>query len=85
MSAARDVSYEDTLGDALKDPAGAAAYIEAVMELDDPATLLVARRAEVGDETLFKALSVDGNPTLATVYKVLHAVGLRLSVVPEHT
>ena len=98
MNAPRDVNYDDYMGEALKDPAEAAAYIEAVMELDDPAALLVAlrhvakahgmaevaRRADVGDKTLFKALSADGNPTLSTVHKVLHAVGLRLSVVPEH-
>ena len=98
MKAPRDVSYDDSLGIALQNPIEAAAYIEAVMELDEPATLLVAlrqvakahgmaevaRRANVGDKSLFKALSVDGNPTLATVHKVLHAVGLRLSVVPEH-
>ena len=94
MNAPRDKSYDDYMGDALKDPAEAAAYIEAVMELDDPAALLVAlrhvasahgmaevaRRADVGDKTLFRALSADGNPTLTTVHKVLHAVGLRLSV-----
>jgi probable addiction module antidote protein len=98
MNAPRDVNYDDYMGEALKDPAEAAAYIEAVMQLDDPASLLVAlrhvakshgmaevaRRADVGDKTLFKALSADGNPTLSTVHKVLHAVGLRLSVVPEH-
>ena len=98
MNAPRDVNYDDYMGEALKDPAEAAAYIEAVMELDEPASLLVAlrhvakahgmaevaRRADVGDKTLFKALSADGNPTLSTVHKVLHAVGLRLSVVPEH-
>ena len=42
----------------------------------------VARRAELGKKTLFKALSENGNPTIATVHKVLHAVGLRLSVTP---
>jgi DNA-binding phage protein len=42
----------------------------------------VARRAEVADKNLFKALSAAGNPTLATVHKVLAAVGLRLSVEP---
>jgi len=42
----------------------------------------VARRAEVGDKTLFKALSESGNPTLEIITKVLHAVGLRLSVAP---
>ena len=98
MNAPRDVNYDDYMGEALKDPAEAAAYIEAVMELDEPASLLVAlrhvakahgmaevaRRADVGDKTLFKALSADGNPTLSTVHKVLHAVGFGLSVVPEH-
>lgn len=98
MNAPRDVSYDNYMGKALKDPVEAAAYIEAVMELDDPAALLVAlrhvaqahgmaevaRRADVGDKTLFKALSENGNPTLTTVHKVLHAVGLRLSVTPEH-
>ncbi len=96
MNAPRDASFDDYLTEALKDPAEAAAYMEAVMELDDPATLLVAlrqvakahgmaevaRRADVGDKTLFKALSENGNPTLSTVHKVLHAVGLRLSVTP---
>jgi probable addiction module antidote protein len=99
MNAPRDKSYDDSLTIALKDPVEAAAYVEAVMELDDPAALLVAlrqvarahgmaevaRRADVGDKVLFKALSASGNPTLTTIQKVLHAVGLRLSVVPEHT
>ena len=97
MKAPRDISYEDTLLPMLKDPVEAAAYVEAVLELDDPAALLVAlrhvakahgmaevaRRADMGDKTLFRALSEDGNPTLSTISKVLHAVGLRLSVVPE--
>jgi probable addiction module antidote protein len=97
MKAPRDVSYEDTLLPMLKDPVEAAAYVEAVLELDDPAALLVAlravakahgmaevaRRADMGDKTLFRALSEDGNPTLSTITKVLHAVGLRISVVPE--
>jgi probable addiction module antidote protein len=43
----------------------------------------VARRADVGEKTLFRALSENGNPTVATLHKVLHAVGLRLSVSPE--
>lgn len=96
MKTARDVSFEETLLPLLTDPAEAASYVEAVMELDDPAALLVAlrhvakahgmaevaRRADMGDKTLFRALSEQGNPTLSTVHKVLHAVGLRLSVEP---
>lgn len=96
MTAASDTSYDDSLTQALTDPAEAAAYLDAVMELQDaPALLLalrqvakahgiaeVARRADVGDKTLFRALSEQGNPTLETVTKVLHAMGLRLSVEP---
>ncbi|GAA0535031.1 addiction module antidote protein [Pigmentiphaga daeguensis] len=93
---ARDKSYEELTAAAMRDPAEASAYLEAVIELDDPAALLVAlrqiakaygmaevaRRAELGEKTLFRALSKSGNPTLTTVHKVLHAVGLRLSVTP---
>ena len=96
MNAPRHKSYDDSLTAALTDPAEAAAYLDAVLEMEDPAALLVAlrqvakahgmaevaRRADVGDKTLFRALSENGNPTLDTVTKVLHAVGLRLSVAP---
>ncbi len=98
MNAPRDKNYDDYMGQSLKDPAEAAAYVEAVMELDDPAALLVAlrhvatahgmaevaRRANVSDMMVFEALSAECNPTLTTVRKVLHTVGLRLSVAPAH-
>lgn len=42
----------------------------------------VARAAGLGRESLYKALRADGNPELATVLKVIEALGLRLSVVP---
>jgi probable addiction module antidote protein len=98
MNAPRDASFDDYMAKTMRDPTEAAAYIEAALELDDPAALLlalrhvakahgmaeVARRADVGDKTLFKALSANGNPTLTTVHKVLAAVGLRLSVTPAH-
>ena len=90
----RDVSYEASLVDALTDPEEAAAYLAEVIAMQDqPALLLalrhvakahgmaeIARRAQLGDKTLFKVLSSSGNPTLETVSKVLNAVGLRLSV-----
>lgn len=98
MNAPRNVSYQGYLLESLKDPAEAAAYVEAALELDDPAALLlalrqvakahgmaeVARRADVGEKTLFRTLSENGNPTITTLHKVLHAVGLRLSITPEH-
>lgn len=93
---ARDKSYDDSLTAALRDPVEAAAFLDAVIQMDDPSALLlalrqvakahgmaeVARRAEVGEKSLFKALSENGNPTIATVHKVLQAVGLKLSVTP---
>ena len=99
MTAPRDKSYDDSLTAALTDPDEAAAYLDAVMEMEDPTALVaalrqvaaahgmaeVARRSDLGDKTLFRSLGDNGNPTLATLQKVLHAVGLRLSVQPaEH-
>jgi probable addiction module antidote protein len=98
MSTPRDQSYDDSLVQALRDPAEAAAYVDAVLETGDQAALLlalrqvaaahgmaeVARRAELGEKTLFKSLAEDGNPTLTTLTRVLHAVGLRLAVTREH-
>ncbi|AKT52142.1 addiction module antidote protein [Arsenicicoccus sp. oral taxon 190] len=71
-----------------------AAYLEAVLEdaKDDPKVIAaalgpvarsrnlseIARQAGMSREGLYKALSADGNPSLATVVKVAHALGLRL-------
>ena len=84
------------MGEAMKDPAESAAYLDAVLAMEDSAALLVAlrhvakahgmaevsRSAGLGEKTLFRALSEKGNPTVDTLNKVLHAVGLRLSVEP---
>jgi probable addiction module antidote protein len=73
-----------------------AAYLEAAFEDGDPALIAaalgdvaraqgmtqVARDAGLGRESLYKALSSDGNPELATVLRVLRALGLRLRAVP---
>ena len=37
MTAPRDASFDDYMVEAMKDPVQAAAYIEAVIELNDPA------------------------------------------------
>ena len=44
MKATRDKSYAQVLEASLSDPAEAAAYLAAVMELDDKAALLLALR-----------------------------------------
>jgi probable addiction module antidote protein len=69
-----------------------AAYLEAALEEDDPCLIAaalgdiarakgmseIARLTGLGRESLYKALSPDGNPELATVLKVVRALGLRL-------
>lgn len=96
MNAPRDASWDAHMGEAMKDPAEAAAYLDAVLAMEDPAALLVAlrhvakahgmaevsRSAGLGEKTLFRALSATGNPTVDTLNRVLHAMGLRLSVEP---
>ncbi len=42
----------------------------------------VAHDTGLGRESLYKALSGDGNPSFATVLKVINALGLRLHPVP---
>lgn len=91
---AASAAYEDVLLEDLKDPAEAAAYLEAALEDADPSVFLlalrqvaqaqgmanVARKAHVGRESLYKTLSENGNPELRTINRLLHAMGLRLSV-----
>ena len=43
----------------------------------------VAKNAELGRESLYKALSSDGNPKLSTLRSLLKAIGLKLSVEVE--
>ena len=67
-------------------------YLEAAFEDGDPALIAaalgdaarakgmtkVAAEAGLGRESLYKALSPEGNPEFATVLKVMRALGLRL-------
>jgi probable addiction module antidote protein len=76
----------------LKTDADMAAYLEAALEDGDPALVAaalgdiarakgmsgIARQTGLGRESLYKALSRDGNPEISTVLKVVRALGLRL-------
>lgn len=42
----------------------------------------LAKDTGLGRESLYKALSGEGNPSFATILKVMHALGLRLAVQP---
>lgn len=43
----------------------------------------LARDTGLGRESLYKALSGQGNPSFATILKVMHALGLKLHASPE--
>ncbi len=74
------------------------AYMEEAMETDDPAFIAkalgtiarargmsqIAKKAGLSRESLYKALSTEGNPEFATVIRVMQALGLRLSVTATH-
>jgi probable addiction module antidote protein len=40
----------------------------------------IARKAGLSRESLYKALSKEGNPEFDTVIRVMHALGLRFSI-----
>lgn len=77
----------------LRTDAERAAYLAAALEEGDSALVAaalgdiarargmtaVARETGLGRESLYKALSLNGNPELATVLRVVGALGLRLS------
>jgi probable addiction module antidote protein len=78
----------------LKTDKDRAAYLEAALEDGDPGVIAavlgaiarskgmarVAKKAGLGRESLYKALSKDGNPKLETLLKVTNALGLKLTV-----
>ena len=78
----------------LKTDEDIAEYLDAVFEDGDPTLIRhalgdvarakgvarIAKAAGLGRESLYKALSAQGNPEFATVLKVIHALGLKLKV-----
>ncbi len=95
---ARITEYQKDLIEALKDPVEAAAYLNAALEEGDRETFLlalrniadanggmkvVAEKAHLNRESLYRTLSNRGNPEIRTLFNLLHGVGLRLSITPE--
>jgi probable addiction module antidote protein len=76
-----------------------AAYLEAALEENDPTLVAaalgditrakgmtqIAKKTGLGRESLYKALSPDGNPEFSTVLKVVKALGLKLHAGPGNT
>jgi probable addiction module antidote protein len=72
------------------------AYLEEALETEDPAFIAhalgtiarargmaqIAKETGLSRESLYKALSTEGNPEFSTVVRVMKALGLRFSVAP---
>jgi probable addiction module antidote protein len=77
----------------LDSAAAVAAYLEAAFEDGDPAFIAdalgtvarakgmteVARKTGLSRESLYKALSAEGNPEFATILKVMRAMDLKIT------
>jgi probable addiction module antidote protein len=82
--------------DHLNSEADMVAYLEAALADGDPAVIAavlgdiarargmtrIARETGLGRESLYKALSPEGNPTFSTILKVIKALGLELHAIP---
>ena len=96
-AAARTKTLQWDPADYLEDARDVVAYLEAAFDDGDPQVIAgalgdvarskgmtaVAAKAGLGRESLYKALSRDGNPGFATVLSVLEALGLRLHPSPS--
>jgi probable addiction module antidote protein len=81
----------------LDTPEAIAAYLEEALAEKDPAFIAhavgvaaraqgmasIAERTKLSRESLYRALSMDGNPQLSTLIKVLSEMGLRLAIEPD--
>lgn len=91
----RNADYHEDLVESLKDPEEAIGYLRAALEESDvPEVFLVAlrnvaeargmtrlaREARLNRENLYKILSSRGNPELSSLYALLDALGLKLSI-----
>ena len=91
----RSTSHDDFLMEILKDKGQASAYLDAAFDDPDRRIFLialrnvtlaqgglaaVAARSGLNRESLYRALSEKGNPSIQTLFAVLEALGVRLSV-----
>jgi probable addiction module antidote protein len=81
----------------LDDPKAIAAYLEEAFDTGDAKFIAdamgvvarasgmseIARATGLSRESLYKALSTDGNPEFGTVLRVINALGLKLAIEPQ--
>lgn len=96
MGRVRD--YKEHLLEQLQDRKEAAAYLNAALQDEDPHVFLLALRdiaeaqggmswlaeeADLNRESLYRTLSLRGNPRFFNLLSVLSAIGLELSIHPK--
>jgi probable addiction module antidote protein len=87
--------YKESLFEDLQDPDFAVAYLNAALEVSSSEVFLLhlrdvaeawggmgklAAETRLAREALYRMLSENGNPQLASLEKILHSLGLRLAV-----
>ena len=90
--------YEKDLSEWLQDPDNAAEYLTVSIEEGDKDAMLlalrriaqaqggmasVAEKAQVPRESLYRALSLRGNPALSNLLAILHGMGLKITIQSE--
>lgn len=95
---AKVTSYQEDLIEALRDPKEAAAYLNAAIEEGDSEVFLlalrnvaqahggmsqIAKKTHLKRESLYRMLSKKGNPEIKSIFNLLHAIGLKLTIEPE--
>lgn len=88
-------SYRDDLLIELQDPIEAQAYLNAALDDDDPRVFLLALRdvvdaqggmAQLAEatgrnrESLYRSLSLSGNPEWRNIHAILNSLGFKLAV-----
>lgn len=94
----KNTDYQEDLIEWLKNPKHAAGYLnEAIEEGEKELILLalrnvaeakggmsnIAEKASLNRENLYRMLSKRGNPQMGSIIKLLHALGLKLTIEPE--
>lgn len=95
----KNISYQDYLIESLKDPKEAIGYLNAALDGGDIKVFLLALHnvvkaqggiANLANKTnksrtsLYKALSLKGNPHLESTNNILGAIGLHLQIVSKN-
>lgn len=75
------IDYLATALDEVNEPGGRSALLAALRQIAEAQGMSdVAERAGIKRESLYRALSPKGNPTIKTLLAVTSAIGLKLSV-----